>query len=235
MFVNLNNVKGWYKMWLKHNKLNEHEQKLVDMTWEQFDKYMMSNYEHLFFGRKIQEGQEVLYPMNFGFEIGPGWRHVLDSLCSKLEIIRSLTGYVCVFDQIKEKYGGARFYYHIDATGLVEEANKDRDNKICSIIDDLVSHYEEYCDYVCEELGTNVHPEDKIVIGNWYYGSGIDGFKKIAPERWGKYADERIKMAEEYVKIVETLKKIKSDLRKLNKEEIAEIEKFISAHLKEKL
>ena len=206
-------------MWLSHYKLNEHEQKLVDMSAKEFDEYMMSNYADMFKNRYEEEGQQVILPMNFGFEIGPGWRHVIDSLCRKLKLIKDLTGCVCIFDQIKEKYGGARFYHHVEG-----DDGGNRDAKIaktvCDIVENLVNSHEEYCDYVCDELGTNLHSGEKIVIGGWYYGCGIEGFKKVAPERWSSCADDRIKMAEMYLERKEKERKMKTDCHNLNDEEL---------------
>jgi len=216
-------------MWLKHHKLNEHEQKLVDMSSEEFDSYMMKNYSEMFKNRDQQEGQKVIYPMNFGFEIGPGWRHVLDSLCKKLDVICNLTGVVCVFDQIKEKYGSSRFYYHIEPPESTEEKIVEfSDNDICAIIDVLVNHYEEYTDYICEELGTNVHPGDKIQMGTWVYGMGIEGFEKWERESHPESCEDRIKMAKEYLEVVEKKKHIKENLYYLSIDELDRIDKVVN-------
>ena len=205
-------------MWMKHYKLDEHEQKLLDMSREEFDKYMMENYPDQFKKRRVEEGQQVIYPMNFGFEIGKGWRHVLDSLCSKLKIIQGLTGYVCVFDQIKEKFGGARFYAH---TELMEGKEESPDAKqIDDIIDTLVNRYEEYCDYVCEELGTNIHSEEKVTVGGWYYGMGIEGFKKSAKEAWPDTYENRIEMAEKNVARKQKEKHLREQMYRFTVEEI---------------
>lgn len=213
-------------MWLRHHKLNDHEQQLVDMPQEEFDKYMMSNYADMFKKRIMRDGQEVIYPMNFGFEIGAGWRHVLDSLCSKLKVIQDLTGCVCVFDQIKEKFGGARFYQHIE---LMEGKEESQDIKqIDAIIDNIVSLHEEYCDYVCEELGTNINPKDKVVIGGWCYGMGIEGFKKA----WEDSPD-RIKIAEEYLAKNKKREEICQQLSMLNENELDKVGKMVQDMIQE--
>ena len=223
-------------MWMKHYKLNEHEQKLVDMSVKEFDDYMMSNYANMFKQRNAQEGQKIIHPMNFGFAIGPGWRHVLDSLCSKLKIIQDLTGHVCVFDQVKEKYGGARFYTHVERIGHVEknEADDKKSSIICDTIDSLVSMYEEYCDYVCEELGINISPEEKIIVGGWYYGMGIDGFKKTAKIIWKESSDDRIALAEKYLSRKSKEKKITGRFYDLNDDELEEINKTTTKMIERK-
>jgi len=227
----LSSLKRRIKMWMKHYKLDEHEQKLLDMSREEFDKYMMENYPDQFKKRRVEEGQQVIYPMNFGFEIGKGWRHVLDSLCGKLKIIQDLTGYVCVFDQVKEKYGGARFYAH---TELMEGHEESPDTKqIDEIIDTLVNHYESYCDYVCEELGTNIHPDEKIVVGGWYYGMALEGFKKSAKEAWPESFEKRIEMAEKCAAKQEQLKKIKRNLYELSDNELKKVQEVVEELMQE--
>ncbi len=220
-------------MWLSHYSLKENEQKLVDMSDEEFDKYMMSNYADMFIQRNAQEGQEVIVPMMFGFEIGKGWSHVLDNLCSKLKVIQALTGYVCVFDQIKEKFGGARFYYHIDRVNKNIDA-KDDDKAICKIIDDLVNLHENYCDYVCEELGTNIDPEEKVVVGRWYYGMGIEGFKKCAEKSWPDSFEDRIESAEKYLERRKKEHKIKNNFYELNDEELNNIDELVNKYIDDK-
>jgi hypothetical protein len=208
-------------MWLKHQKLNEHEQMLLDMSDKEFDDYMLANYPKSFKNRYRTADQEIILPMNFGFEVGAGWRHVLDSLCSKLKRIEELTGYVTVFDQVKEKYGGARFYYHIEEAEVVCG-----DKHISGLIDDIVNYYEEYCDHVCEVLGTNV--DTKIVSGRWFYGCGLEGFKKAYPD-----SPDRIKVAEEYVNQSEVIKKISDDLWILEEDDITKIKNIIDDRIKQ--
>lgn len=216
-------------MWLKHRELSEHEQKLVDMSGKEFDEHMMTNYSEMFKQRQVQEGQKIILPMNFGFEIGPGWRHVLDSLCSKLKIIQDLTGYVCIFDQIKEKYGEARFYYHVENKNDGKSENAET---IWSIIDSLVNSHEEYCDYICEELGINIDPNEKVVVGTWYYGSGIEGFKKMVNETLDS-ADDRIKIAEEYLARKKKEAEIKEKLWDLSDGEVDKVDKIVSEMVEE--
>jgi len=208
-------------MWLQHYKLSEDEQKLLDMSKKDFDSYMMENYADMFVNRHAKEGQTVIYPMNFGFEIGPGWRHILDDLCRRLKAIQDLTGVVCVFDQIKEKYGTARFYHHI------ENKEEGIDKSIFDIIDCLVSHYEEYTDYVCEELGTNVDPNKKIQMGSWIYGMGIEGFEKWEREAHPESAEDRIKIAKEYLESVEKRIDIKEKMYYFSMDELKEVDKVV--------
>lgn len=160
-------------MLLSHHKLKEKEAKLVGMSREEYTKYMAENYPNMFVGLN-KSMQETC--MCWGFDIGCGWYHVLDSLCSKLKEIELQTGIVCEFMQVKEKFGGARFYYQPRSENCTLE--RDRMQVWTSIISNLVSLHEDYCDHVDDVLGTNCNPEDKIVIGSWYYGCTKDGMKK---------------------------------------------------------
>jgi hypothetical protein len=45
-----------------------------------------------------------------GFELPPGWATTVEALCEKLEPLAAATGAKCA--QIKEKFGGLRFYLH---------------------------------------------------------------------------------------------------------------------------
>jgi len=228
-------------MWLKHYKLNDDEQKLVDMSSSEFDKYMMKSYPDQFVNRNQGKDQEIVVPMNFGFEIGPGWRHVLDSLCSKLHVMQTAYGATCIFDQIKEKYGSARFYYHIEFGSF----NIEEEKEVRGIIEDLVNYYEEYTDYICEELGTNVQPDEKIRLGSWAYGTGIEGFKKqikaLHPDCCNKNNEksesesstfecwkERIYMANDYLARTKKKKDINSALYSFSMDQLENIEKVIN-------
>ena len=224
-------------MWLKHRTLSEYEQKLVNMSVEQFDDYMMANYPDMFKQRRPEEGSKIILPMHYGFAIGPGWSHVLDSLCSKLQIIQDWTGHVCVFDQIKEKYGEARFYYHIERNiepnNSDHSDNSDETKTICDIISSLVNSHEEYCSYICDELGINVDPNEKVMVGRWCYGSGIEGIRQFATQQWGDAGDSRIKTAEEYIIRKKEEEAIRELFHDLSNNEISELHQTVSEMIQE--
>jgi len=50
--------------------------------------------------------------MAWGFSCGDGWFSILTELSEKIDAIDKKN--VVVADQVKEKFGGLRFYYHID-------------------------------------------------------------------------------------------------------------------------
>jgi len=52
--------------------------------------------------------------MHWGLMCGDGWYFLIHNLCKKLDEISSKTGVIIIADQVKEKFGGLRFYYHIE-------------------------------------------------------------------------------------------------------------------------
>lgn len=52
--------------------------------------------------------------MCWGFDIGDGWYHLVDALCEELQRETDQGGPQVVATQVKEKYGGLRFY--VDAS-----------------------------------------------------------------------------------------------------------------------
>ena len=221
-------------MWMKHSKLNEHEQKLKDMSVEEFDHYMMEHYPDMFKKRNRPPDQKFIEPMNFGFEIGNGWRHVLDSLCKKVKVLQDTFGFILVFDQVKEKIGSARFYTHIE---FPESTKVSKEQAVAAEIAKLIAdHYEEYTDYVCEELGTNINPNEKISLGSWYYGMGLEGYiqsteKSRLDEKEKKEKIEIAKKSDENRKNISDLKR---KLNYLKKEDIEEINSLVDEKIKNK-
>ena len=210
-------------MWMKHYSLNEDEQKLLDMTAEEFDAYMMQNYTEMFRKRHPAPDQKYIEPMNFGFEIGKGWRHLLNQLCKEVQVLQETFNFILVFDQIKEKFASARFYCHVEFPENTEVSEKQ--NVAANIAELLVNHYEEYTDYVCEELGTNISPNKKISIGGWHYAMGLEGFKQSIMN--SHYSDEEktelIKDAEKASQKKETLASIKEKLHYLKQTDLDEV------------
>jgi len=74
---------------------------------------LMDKYPAIFQGRDddpYQRGSLI----GFGLCVGDGWQVILESLCSQLNQIYRNHGVNCVAAQVKEKFGGLRFYYDID-------------------------------------------------------------------------------------------------------------------------
>jgi hypothetical protein len=84
--------------------------------------------------------------MAWGMECGDGWYKLLDEGMEKIQYFCDLcpSGIQLVADQIKEKYGTLRFYYHLE----------NAENKVeSSILDDIASDMERRSTSVCEITG----------------------------------------------------------------------------------
>ena len=134
----------------------------LKITPEEFDNYMCKTYMEFFGDRRKAMTQTC---MCWGFEIGKGWYETLDVLCKKLYFIRKRTGIVVNFDQIKEKYGSGRFYFHIKTQekklSVIEK------DVWCEIIDNIVSKAEDKVGHVCVNCGEDYY--DKISSCGWVY------------------------------------------------------------------
>lgn len=88
-------------------------------------------------------GDKMKTCMAWGMECGDGWYDLLDDLFAKLDYIFNVSGVLVVADQIKEKFGTLRFYYHeVGSSSIVSK-----------IIDDIVSRAEKRSAYICEKTG----------------------------------------------------------------------------------
>ena len=65
--------------------------------------------------------------MHWGFGCGDGWYKIIDNLCQDIDALIGNKNIIVVADQVKEKFGGLRFYYHTDYTPSYF-------NKICNDI-----------------------------------------------------------------------------------------------------
>jgi len=76
---------------------------------------LWEKYPTIFAGRYLSL-QESLIP--FGFECGDGWYNLIDELCETITIIIGNKDIKFVADQVKEKFGGLRFYYHMEGKNV---------------------------------------------------------------------------------------------------------------------
>lgn len=83
--------------------------------------------------------------MHWGMECGDGWYDLLDELLAKLDYLSNISGVQVIADQIKEKFGTLRFYYH--------EVGTANSPLIYNIISNVVSIAEKRSEYVCEKTG----------------------------------------------------------------------------------
>ena len=86
--------------------------------------------------------EEIVLPIQFGFECGDGWYWLLNNLMNTIQsYCKNNKKPIINVTQIKEKFGGLRFYYD------------GGDNKI----DGMVWLAEELSYHICETCGTTNH------------------------------------------------------------------------------
>jgi len=141
------------------------------MSQKEFDEYMCRTYPEMFCERNLPMSETC---MCWGFCIGPGWYNALDTLCHNLELIQKQTYIHVIFTQIKEKFGGARFYHRIDTTQCV--LNNQDIQSWTNIIDDCISRAEAACDHICASCGKDKY--DMININGWPYDICKDCYLK---------------------------------------------------------
>lgn len=113
------------------------------------DKTLMKKYPKIFAQRGLPMTQTC---MCWGFDVGDGWFDILDCLC---ELIVGIIGdnkeARVEAVQVKEKYGGLRFYY--DTSGLPEEEANE--------VSGAVRLAERLSYRVCEDCGSPGKPNER--------------------------------------------------------------------------
>ena len=102
--------------------------------------------------------------MHYGFAIYKGWYTIIEALSNDLEILMEHSGYIIVAKQVKEKFGGLRFYTSIydsiqdaeaDLAGHGIGSNGQDWVRQCwwGLINRVVAHYEDVAGNTCERCG----------------------------------------------------------------------------------
>ncbi len=106
---------------------------------KELDNLLVEKYPKIF---KDRYGDKMSTCMCWGFDCGSGWFWLIDKLCERIQSHIDLNPHLnieqVVATQVKEKYGGLRFYY----TG--------GNNEICG----MISFAEHLSYYICENCGT---------------------------------------------------------------------------------
>ena len=135
----------------------ELEQKLAE-------KYPFMRQQHSYGEQEADGFIHDLYGA-FGCECGDGWYDLLSNLCAELAQAYEAEGIPVdiVVDQVKEKYGTLRFYYHfsdqapviqaIDLLGQCTVRIKPTDKEFYKRIDAIASKWEAASETVCEHCG----------------------------------------------------------------------------------
>jgi len=196
----------------KENSFNQTQEYLdiIAMTNDEYDKFMCTRFPSFFAKRNLSRIETC---MCWGFEIGNGWFPLLYEMCLKLECICNPYKIDLKFEQIKEKFGGGRFYYSLGIPNDVPEL-------VENIIEEIISKYENKAYNICSETG--VYYPDKISLG-WVYD--------ICPERLKERFKEDIKFIENVNAICEKnrIKEyIKQMLSSLTFEQLSSIKDFLN-------
>jgi len=115
---------------------------------------MFNETEYDAFEKEMRQTYPKIFSQPFGgFAVGPGWWPIVKSLCGNIQHHidwKAKQGHVVpqvTVDQIKEKFGGLRFYY---------EGGDDA-------IDGMVSMAESWASHACETCGN----PGKTYSGGW--------------------------------------------------------------------
>ena len=101
----------------------------------------------------------MTYPEPYGLECGAGWKDIIDRTHDKLKYIDP--DYTIA--QIKEKFGGLRYYYN---------QSVEYGSLASVIMEDIVRAAEYEASYTCELCGAN-KSSDKVEVRvhkYWYFG-----------------------------------------------------------------
>ena len=173
-------------------EIDERKNKFLKMSHEEYDKYMCEKYPVMFRERKLPMSQTC---MCWSFDIGKGWYWILDNLCERLDFLFKQSKNRAIFTQIKEKFGGARFYHYTESMIKTCQRKLRKIDPVSNkhwqeIIDNEISRAEELCDYYCAECGESKH--DMISVGSWVYDLCEKCLEKKRPEAvkiWKEYKD----------------------------------------------
>jgi hypothetical protein len=198
------------------------DNKLIEMTQDEFDDYMVKSYPDLFRQRHLPATETC---MCWGFEVGKGWRPTLNSMCEKITaIIRAYPSIHVEFTQIKEKYGSGRFYYNSWHDESAEESRIELILSAIGAIDDIIERAERAVDSICAITGEQYYT--KITYGGWVYD--------ICPEVFiAKNPEVNKKIVENILAENKLIEQISYELRRVPLDEIRKMLDQIKAKKKE--
>jgi hypothetical protein len=80
---------------------------------EELELQLVKKYPTMF---KDYRGDMRQTCMAWGFECGNGWYDLIDKMCADVTKLLGNSGQEVIAEQVKEKFGGLRFYYYISNT-----------------------------------------------------------------------------------------------------------------------
>jgi len=195
----------------------------LKMTSEEYDTYMCNRYPFMFKERNLPMSQTC---MCWGFDIGAGWRDLLDQACQKIEIVEHTQNVSTVFSQVKQKYAGIRLYHSpqpVNSTVVVNTIWFD-------VINDIIDLAESRSYHICEECSVPI--SHSIVDGHWIHALCISCYEKLIRSRNVENAEEHIKNVIERSDLIDS---INFTLRRLKTEELHQITNLIKGSVQNPL
>jgi len=114
----------------------------------ELEKKLYEKYPKIFRQKDLPMTQTA---MCWGISCGDGWYKILNILCEQLQFDTNRNNYPQVeATQVKEKYGGLRFYYII----LPSDKKDKWRERHCGAIDGMISFAEYLSEETCEDCGT---------------------------------------------------------------------------------
>ena len=94
--------------------------------------YLIGRYPILYQGHEWPLTQNL---MAFGFECGDGWFKIIDQLSADITLLDEKNGTTTIAVQVKEKYGGLRFYVESGSDAVYDliDAAEEESLKTCEM------------------------------------------------------------------------------------------------------
>jgi len=94
--------------------------------------YLIGRYPILYQGHEWPLTQNL---MAFGFECGDGWFKIIDQLSADITLLDEKNGTTTIAVQVKEKYGGLRFYVQAGSDAIFDLIDKaeDESSRTCEM------------------------------------------------------------------------------------------------------
>ena len=135
----------------------------------ELEKKLAEKYPFMRRGKGLEEQQRegFIYDLYgaFGCDVDDGWYELLDSLCGEIVTAYGEAGVPVdiVIDQVKQKCGGLRFYYHREPESMAPDTNETTESLSASScgelsalderLMDIVSKWEDKAETTCEKCG----------------------------------------------------------------------------------
>lgn len=78
---------------------------------KELEKFLVEKYPDIF---RDYRGDPRKTCMAFGMSCEKGWYQIINSMCRDISKLIKNKDIIFVADQVKEKFGGLRFYYHLE-------------------------------------------------------------------------------------------------------------------------